>query len=310
MGGATRVRFAPSPLAELALSTMIVRYPDRHPFHSKWHADTARARARVGEERILALINEKKWVIDTILRHPVRRGATFAAEMTALADVPSAVFRRDAERVWGDPPSIMGRTDDALKNFVLQTVSDYWDTCFAAYWPAFRAVLDADVIHRGSLLAAQGAHATITGAIHHFAFDRSDLVLQVRDGMGFRRDVASDGVTFLPTLVKWNTNVPNHGDADMLFSYRARGRGRLSEVTPDDKQALIGVIGRTRTELLLSLEEPASSTAVGLFMGTTTTAANQHLRALAGAGLLQASRFGKYVLYERTTLAEDLIAAS
>lgn len=308
----TRLRFAPSPLCELALSTMIVRYPERHPFHTRWYAETRVARERVGVDRILTLINPNKWVVDTLLRHPVRRGASFAQELAALGAVDAAVFRRDVERVWGHPPAEMGRTDEAIRSFVVDTVADYWEACFRRYWPAFKAVLDADVTYRGAEFAARGVADAVAGAVPGFIVRRSDLVMPLRSGsdLGFDVTVDGRGVTLLPTLVKWGTNIPNGPDSDLVFSYRARGRGRLQPADVDARPGLIGILGRTRTELLISLDEPASSTAIAIFMGVTTTAANQHLRALARGGLLQSSRFGRYVLYERTPVADDLMAAS
>lgn len=304
-----RLRFAPSPLAELALSTMIVRYPERHPFHARWFAETSAARRKVGEDRILTLINPDKWIIDTLLQHPVRRGASFGQEFAALSRVEPAVFRRDVERVWGTPPDEMGRTDAAIKAFVLATVSDYWHACFEGYWPAFKAVLDADVTFRGATLAADGVAAAVAGATPSFIVRGNDLVLPLRTGSDLGFDAPSDarGVTLLPTLVKWGMNLPNRSDSDLVFSYRARGRGRLQSSDIDTRPGLIGILGRTRTELLISLDEPASSTAVAIFMGVTTTAVNQHLRALSRAGLLQSSRFGRFVLYERTSLGDSLV---
>lgn len=306
------VRFSPSPMAELALSTMIVRYPERHPFHARWFAETAAARATVGVDRILSLINPDKWIVDTVLRHPVRRGSNFAQELAALSAVEARVFRRDVERVWGRPPQLMGRTDAAIKGFVVQTMADYWKACFERYWPSFRAVLDADVTFRGAETAGRGIAAAVTGAVPGFIVQRNDLVLPLRSGsdLGFDVIAGDRGVTLLPTLVKWGTNMPNDPAADLVFSYRARGRGRLQPADVDARPGLIGILGRTRTELLISLDEPASSTAIAIFMGVTTAAANQHLRALARAGLLQANRFGRYVLYERTHLADDLVAAN
>lgn len=306
------IRFAPSPLCELALSTMIVRYPERHPFHEKWYETTTPGRERVGIDRILSLINPKKWILDTIMHHPVRRGSSFAQELTSLSDVPASIFRRDVERVWDFVPRIMGRTDEAIKRFVLETVEDYWNECFCHYWPAFKKVLDADVTYRGAELAASGVTEAVSGAVPALMVRGNDLILPLRLRSGFGFDVAAGerGVTLLPTLVKWGTNLPNLPESDLIFTYRARGRGRISASEVDARPGLIGILGRTRTELLISLDEPASSTAIALFLGVTTPAVNQHLRALAKAGLLQTSRFGRYVLYERTALADDLVSAN
>ncbi len=69
------------------------------------------------------------------------------------------------------------------------------------------------------------------------------------------------------------------------------------------------MLGRARTDLLAALDEPASSTAIALYLGVTTTAVNQHLRALRDAGLLDSHRLGRYVLYERSELGSALLGS-
>jgi predicted ArsR family transcriptional regulator len=56
------------------------------------------------------------------------------------------------------------------------------------------------------------------------------------------------------------------------------------------------------------LDQPASSTELAARLGVTTTAVNQHLRALLAAGLLTAARHGRHVLYLRTELGDGLVA--
>lgn len=311
--GLANLRFAPNPISECALASMIVRYPHRHPFHAKWYEETAAGRAVVGEERILALLNREKSLVDVFMRPASRRVATFASERRVLDDIPAARYRHDVEQVWGrDIPDVLGRADAQVKQNLLAILDDFWRECFEGYWPRFRQVLDADITYRAQTLAALGPAVALAEVQPHFVIDGHDILMPLGNAPWdpYERDTAGSGFTMLPTLVKWGMNLPNSSEADAVFSYRARGRGRLSDNHSDTAPGLVGVLGRTRTELLLSLEEPASSTAVALFMGVTTPAANQHLRALAAAGLLQTSRFGRYVLYERTTVAEDLIAAN
>lgn len=73
---------------------------------------------------------------------------------------------------------------------------------------------------------------------------------------------------------------------------------------------LVPVLGRVRTDLLTALDEPASSTTLALYLGVTTSAVNQHLRALRGAGLLDSHRLGRYMLYERSELCSQLLRVS
>ena len=311
VNGLTNVRFAPNPLSELALSTMIVRYPERHPFHEAWYRDTAEGRASVGEDRVLSLINERKDVPDVLLRPAGVRATTFAEELRRVGEVPAARWREDLEYVWPDGlPTELGRSDDDVRRRALEILDEYWDACMARWWKGFKTVLDADVTFRAHELATLGPAAAIKGVEEKTVIEGRDVVLPFRGEYEHAWDVSRTPLTFLPTLEKWNHNFPNRDDADLVISYRARGRGRLSFSEPDAAPGLTGVLGATRTRLLLSLDEPASSTAIALFMGVTTSAANQHLRALAAAGLLDAARFGRYVLYSRSTIADELIGAS
>ena len=71
--------------------------------------------------------------------------------------------------------------------------------------------------------------------------------------------------------------------------------------------ALVGTLGRVRAQLLTVLDEPASSTELGVRFGVTTSAAGQHLRALRAAGLVSSTRYGRSVLYLRSELGNALV---
>ncbi|WP_405066345.1 winged helix-turn-helix domain-containing protein [Kribbella sp. NBC_01510] len=90
--------------------------------------------------------------------------------------------------------------------------------------------------------------------------------------------------------------------------YPARGLGTLWETqTSTPPTALVGLIGRVRAQLLRLLETPTSSTELAVRLNVTTTAANQHLRALRAAGLLISARHGRSVLYRRSDLGDRLV---
>lgn len=311
VNGLTNIRFAPNPLSELALSMMVVRYPDRHPFHEAWYRDTAGGRSAVGEDRILALINERKDIPDLLLRPAGSRATTFAAELRRIAAIPAAQWREDLEYLWPQGlPSELGRSDDDVRRRACETLAEYWDACMSRYWTRFKTVLDADVTFRAHELAALGPEGAVKGVLERARVEGNDVVVSMRGAYRATWDAARSPLTLLPTLVKWSHNVPNRETADLVISYRARGRGRLSARSEDADPALAGVLGRVRTSILLNLDEPASSTAIALFMGVTVSAANQHLRALAAAGLLETARFGRYVLYSRSSIADDLLERS
>jgi len=91
--------------------------------------------------------------------------------------------------------------------------------------------------------------------------------------------------------------------------YGARGVGTLWQAEPRRAPAaLAGLVGAPRAGLLTVLAAPASSTELAGRLGVTTSAVNQHLRALRDAGLLTSARHGRSVLYLRSELGDALVA--
>lgn len=93
--------------------------------------------------------------------------------------------------------------------------------------------------------------------------------------------------------------------------YGAHGVGTLWESDrPTAPDALAHLVGVVRARLLGVLDAPASSTELAVRLGVTTSAVNQHLRAMRDAGLPTSARHGRSVLYLRSQLGDDLTRAS
>ena len=92
-----------------------------------------------------------------------------------------------------------------------------------------------------------------------------------------------------------------------MILYPARGVATLwqAQALPAPS-ALVGLLGSARAGLLVHLATPASSTELAVRLGVTTTAVNQHLRALHAGGLLVSARHGRSVLYRRSDLGDQL----
>jgi DNA-binding transcriptional ArsR family regulator len=96
-----------------------------------------------------------------------------------------------------------------------------------------------------------------------------------------------------------------------VLRYAPRGVGVLWEsATTAPSAALAGVLGRSRAELLTALDAPASTLDLARRTGLTPGGVSQHLTALKAAGLVSAHRAGRFVLYARTSVAEELITGS
>jgi DNA-binding transcriptional ArsR family regulator len=175
-----------------------------------------------------------------------------------------------------------------------------------------RAVLEADIVHRGHMTARHGLAAMfgdLSGRV-----ELVGNVVQVHlnaTTISYRRSTSGVGLTLVPSLFTVHVSAPITAEEAPVIWYGARGVGTLWETeSPVTEDALVGLIGRVRATLLTLLHEPASSTELGVRLGVTPTAVNQHLRAMKAAGLLISARHGRSVLYLRSELGDQLMASA
>ncbi|WP_454860804.1 DUF5937 family protein [Promicromonospora soli] len=203
----------------------------------------------------------------------------------------------------GDPGTVRARITAALRA--------YWNTCFEPWWPRVRAVLQADVVHRGQVMSAYGMASMFADLSERVRL--VDGVVRVRLGTNarFRRATTGEGLTLVPTLFSRGATTPISPDEPPVIMYGARGVGTLWQAEPGwSPKALAGLVGAARAGLLTVLATPASSTELAGRLGVTTSAVNQHLRALREAGLLTSARHGRSVLYLRSELGDALVTGA
>ncbi|MGW7003066.1 ArsR/SmtB family transcription factor [Streptomyces sp. NPDC054933] len=71
--------------------------------------------------------------------------------------------------------------------------------------------------------------------------------------------------------------------------------------------ALAGVLGRTRVEILLLLAEEHTTSELARRLNVSNATASAHTAALRGAGLITTVRAGRAVLHQRTALGSLLV---
>jgi len=305
------VRFAISPLNEVSLSLRALREPGRYPLHLPWLQTTAAAREHLDLEMLLALTNTSLWTPDFITPRPRSPLTDIDEELAIVASTPSPVLRRHLAEVHPDamPEALAGRADRVLGRIVA-ALADYWEGCFEPWWPRMRAVLEADVVHRGRVMAREGLAAMFADISERLRLVDNVLEVVLNHPVTYRRSTAGEGLTMVPSLFPRAVSAPVTANEAPLVMYGARGVGTLWEPEPATRPlALARLVGDTRAHLLAVLESPASSTELGVRLGVTTSAVNQHLRTLYAAGLLTSARHGRSVLYLRSELGDRLVSA-
>jgi DNA-binding transcriptional ArsR family regulator len=125
----------------------------------------------------------------------------------------------------------------------------------------------------------------------------------------YRRPTTGEGLTLIPTLFTRGAGAPISPSEPPMILYPVLGVGTLWHADSHrSPRALTALLGAARAGLLTALESPASSTELAGRFGVTTSAVNQHLRALRDAGLLTSARHGRSVLYLRSELGDALVS--
>ncbi len=308
------VRFALSPMNELALSLRTWREPGRYPLQLPWLQLTRDTRARLDGEMLLALTNDSLWTPDFLTARASSPLTRFDDELATLAATPLDVVRDDIAEVHPDPTTrpaaLCGRRDRVLKRIVA-AMAAYWTACFEPWWPRMRAVLEADIVFRGRVIAREGLAAMFADLSPRIRLVDDVLRVEMTSKIGFRRSTAGEGLTLAPSLFTRNATAPISAEEAPFILYGARGAGTLWETDRRTApHALTSLIGEARASLLAALVSPASSTELAIRLGVTPSAVNQHLRAMRDAGLLSSARHGRSVLYLRSELGDRLVAGA
>lgn len=304
------VRFGISPLCELGLSLRAIHDPARYPLQLGWIRRTEASWAELDREALDALIDTRLWTPDFLNPRPESPLTRLEDELQTLLDLPPDVFRADLIAVHGRIPDVFaGPVRPALRRIVA-ALEGLWATCFVQYWPRMRAVLEADIVHRGRQVAQSGLAAMLDGLAPTITYAAGELSVRLRDPSERIRPIGGDGLMLVPTTFTRNASAPV-GDGPPMVMYAARGQGGLWAVEQvHNPAAVAAVLGDTRAGLLAALGEPASSTELAVRLDVTPSAVNQHLRALRDAGLLTSTRYGRSVLYLRTDLGSALLTGT
>jgi DNA-binding transcriptional ArsR family regulator len=199
-----------------------------------------------------------------------------------------------------DAPDVVQRLADALELA--------WHELLAPDWLQLRAICERDVVHRAGLLGRGGWLAALDGL--HARVRWRDQGIDVLRSTGDRTiDLKGEGLLFVPSVFVWPGVAVHYEDPwPKALVYPARGVAALWETTVPDPGALAELLGRTRAQLLTTLDTPASTTQLARSLGLAVGAVGDHLTVLRKARLLDRVRTGRSVLYHRTPIGDALAA--
>ncbi|MET9572148.1 helix-turn-helix domain-containing protein [Streptomyces virginiae] len=312
-----QVRFAVSPMWEIAPSFRLLTSAAAHPIHRAW-ADQVRPRlVAAGLDRgwLAELIPPTGgYVPDFLNPAPAGPAPTPTAEWDAILASSADRVRQDLDHLARHQghlgPRLRTLRADPQNRLakVTEEIETYWGLALAPYWARIQAVLDTDILHRARMIAEHGAGRLFNDLHTSVSWDDNGLQLAGRK-QPLTRNTAGAGLLLIPSAfagpgLRTRTAPP---DPPQL-AYPARGVGSLWKTRPAPRaDALAAVLGRSRTLLLIELETPASTTQLAHRTGLSPAGVSQYLTALRNAGLVSAHRAGRSVLYARTTTAETLL---
>ncbi len=264
-----------------------------------------------GLDAMVALFRERHYNADFPAPPPSGVNTPFEAELAVVRATPVARAHAEIARNLEGMPPPPGRVRDVLSSpdvvrLFAEALDAVWKEIVLPAWPRFHAILERDVVQRAGRLATYGWAAALDDLDPRVRW-RPDGVIEVLSGIADETHrLGGRGLLFVPTV--FPTGIGSYLETHWPYAigYPARGAGVPHEA-PD---GLAGLIGRTRSRLLLELATPATTTQLVTLLGLSLGTVGGHISALRKAGLVTGSRTGRGVLYHRTALGDSLVSPS
>jgi DNA-binding transcriptional ArsR family regulator len=313
-----RSRFAVSPVVEVenvlrALHRRTARGPTAGLERLRPAYDRLRADADLG---LLLALQAPHYGPTFLAPPPTGMGQTIDDDLAAVRATSSVVARDEIERALRLQPSglVERRVERALRSpGAVATLADLleqaWTALVAPGWPATRALLERDVLHRASRLVRDGWAGAFAGL--HERIRWRDGAIELLGQPEQQVPLGGDGLLLVPSAHVWPGTM-NYVEPPwpIALVYPARGVAALWSDAPRSAPGALGrLLGPARAAVLDGLDEPASTTHLVHQLGLPLGTVGGHLRVLLDAGLVARERSGRSVLYRRTAVG-DAVAAT
>ena len=303
-------RFVVSPLAEtLAALIALTAGSAAHEGQRRWLDEHRPAyRALLAADPVLAALVPaalgKGWIADFLTPTP-GPVPDIAAELAGVRATPPGETVADLEVALRHPVPDLLRRDD-LGPRAADLLAWVWTTTVLPDWPRRRRVLEADILARTSRLGTDGWAAALDAMRPHMRW-LGDGRLQINAQDHPPRRVVGAQLMFVPVT-------PHHGwvtaDTDDRYGIVYPCAGVLTEVGGHlVPESLSRLLGSGRSQLLMLLDDPKTTTQLVALSGQRLGSVGGHLKVLLDAGLVQRRRAGRSVLYYWTDAGRGLVRA-
>lgn len=320
----SQVRFAFSPVWEAVTSLRTLTAGSATGLHAPW---LARVRPRLDcledLDVLTTVVRPAGYLPDFLHPIPPRQAPSFEAGLAMVAAADPRVVTAELSHLARHPVAMRGPGRSHRRAVLGDLVADpqtglarivaaldgYWRVAVAPHWPRIRALLHADLTHRLHDLSAGGVRQLLRTLHPAVSFDRDTLsIVKYHNATA---DLRHRGLLLVPCVFAWPDVLVRTADPQPAVTYSPRGLGRLweSHVTAQS-HPLAGVLGASRTAILAQLDLPMSTTHLARQVDLAAPTVNIHLKALSRAGIVTSRRAGRDVLYQRTPLGDQLIAAA
>lgn len=310
-----RTRFAISPMWETASAIRALRNPSVAALHVPWVKRIRSQLKGLDLSLSLALLPRKGYIADFLTPPPTSPLMTFEDELELIrATSPELVLhdvdllvrngnpRKSLEPFVADPAGSVQRLADAL--------AEFWHRALEPDWPRVRSLLETDIAYRSRRLTEGGVDLLFADLHHEVSWSDATLTIECTCAVP-DLDLAGRGMLLMPSAFSpHKTSAMTEEPWQPTVVYPARGVALLWEEAAPAPDALAKVLGRSRAALLADLDAPRSTTDLAERHDMTPGGVSQHLTALRESGFVTAERNGRAVLYCRSELADQLVAAA
>jgi DNA-binding transcriptional ArsR family regulator len=226
-------------------------------------------------------------------------------EAAAQEDLETQVFTLTRTH-WNRPlPATTRRIAESgrMQRRLANGLARFWRDALAEGWPELHSIIDQDIAHRATAIAAHGVGRAL-GALHPDIAWAGNAVTLTKPWDG-EIDVTGRDLVLAPSVLSWPDviiQVDTPGQFVLYYPAQRIGAGR------DRRSGRIAqVVGNARAALLADLETARSTAELATRTGYSPGTVSYHLSALHRARLVTKVRDGRYVLYQRTAHAAGLL---